>query len=195
MCFEPSEFSSPAPATWSKSATRRGASPRNSNGNMTALRWNRCFGRICRFPPRLGTPLGTTVARPDGAPYRSGTEREFDLMPANRARSSIVPTPLDARTVSYNPQPLDTRSIELPAAIAPLVEQLAEHNHDIWARQRIADGWTWGPRRDDAKKTHPGLVSYAELSETEKQYDRNSAIESLKAIVLLGYEIRANRDS
>jgi hypothetical protein len=93
--------------------------------------------------------------------------------------------------VSYNPQPLETRGVELPAAIAPLVEQLSEHNHDIWARQRIADGWTWGPQRDDARKTHPGLVPYAELSEGEKQYDRNSAIESLKAIVVLGYVIRA----
>ena len=29
---------------------------------------------------RLGTPLGVATTRPDGTPYRSGTEREFDLM-------------------------------------------------------------------------------------------------------------------
>lgn len=93
--------------------------------------------------------------------------------------------------MAYVPQPLKTQGIELPAAIAPLVEQLAEHNHDIWARQRLAEGWTWGPQRDDAKKTHPGLVPYAQLAESERQYDRNTAIEVLKAIVTLGYEIEA----
>ncbi|WP_442508908.1 SUMF1/EgtB/PvdO family nonheme iron enzyme [Novipirellula sp. SH528] len=29
---------------------------------------------------RLGSPLGAAIARPDGTPYRSGTERELDLM-------------------------------------------------------------------------------------------------------------------
>jgi len=95
--------------------------------------------------------------------------------------------------VTYDPQPLNTRGVELPAAIAPLVERLAEHNHEIWARQRIADGWTVGPRRDDARKEHPCLVPYAQLAEIEKQYDRNAAIETLKAIVMLGYGIQANR--
>jgi hypothetical protein len=94
--------------------------------------------------------------------------------------------------VTYDPKPLETRGVDLPVAIAPLIERLAEHNHDVWARQRLADGWTWGPQRDDACKKHPCLVPYADLSEGEKQYDRNAAIETLKAIVTLGYEIQAS---
>jgi hypothetical protein len=89
----------------------------------------------------------------------------------------------------YTPRPIDTTSVTLPAVLEPLVERLAEHNHDIWARQRIADNWTWGPKRDDHAKHHPDLIPYAELSGGEKQYDRNSVIETLKAIVALGYQI------
>lgn len=77
----------------------------------------------------------------------------------------------------------------MPPGVAELLEKLAVHNHDVWARQRIADGWTWGPRRDDAAKQHPCLVPYDELPESEKQYDRNTALEALKAIVALGYQI------
>jgi len=89
----------------------------------------------------------------------------------------------------YVPQPIDTTRITLPESLDQLVEHLAEHYHDIWAKQRIADGWTWGPKRDDGAKQHPDLIPYADLSDGEKQYDRNSVIETLKAIVALGYRI------
>ena len=91
--------------------------------------------------------------------------------------------------MTYNPKPIDTNSVELPAELRPLIERLAEHNHDVWAKQRIADGWMWGPERDDQAKHHPDLVPYSDLSESEKQYDRNSVVETLKAIVALGYRI------
>ena len=91
--------------------------------------------------------------------------------------------------MTYQPHPIDTARVTLPASLAPLVEQLAEHNHDIWARQRIADGWILGEKRDDQAKHHPDLIPYADLSDGEKQYDRNSVIETLKAIVALGHRI------
>ena len=71
-----------------------------------------------------------------------------------------------------------------------LVERLAESNHDHWAWQRLDQGWSYSPERDDQKKTHPGLLPYDQLSESEKGYDRTSVIETLKAIVAAGYEIR-----
>lgn len=49
------------------------------------------------------------------------------------------------------------------------------------------EGGIRGPKRDDAAKKHPDLVPYADLPESEKQYDRNAAMETLKAIVALGY--------
>jgi hypothetical protein len=91
--------------------------------------------------------------------------------------------------MSYEPKPIDTSHVSLPESIRPLVEQLSEHNHDIWARQRMADGWTWGDSRNDPAKKHPCLVPYDELSEDEKKYDRNSVEEVLKAILALNYRI------
>ena len=68
-------------------------------------------------------------------------------------------------------------------------EQLAENTHDLWAAQRIAQGWTFGPNRDDANQKHPCLIPYADLPDSEKIYDRQAAIETLKAILALGYRI------
>jgi len=89
----------------------------------------------------------------------------------------------------YRPAPIDTSKVALPTAVVPLVERLAENAHDQWATRRLKEGWTLGPKRDDAKKTTPNLVAYAELPESEKEYDRDAARESLKAIVALGFRI------
>jgi len=91
--------------------------------------------------------------------------------------------------MSYLPRPIDTSCIELPPEIDTLTERLAENTHEIWAALRFDQGWTFGPRRDDAHKKHPCLVPYDELPESEKEYDRNTAIQTLKAIVALGYRI------
>lgn len=69
----------------------------------------------------------------------------------------------------YQPKPIDTLRIQLPGAITALIERLAEHNHDIWAQQRMREGWTYGPQRDDAKKLHLDLVPYDQLPESEKE--------------------------
>ena len=89
----------------------------------------------------------------------------------------------------YTPTPIYTERVTLPPELGPLVERLAQNNHDNWAHQRIEDGWTYGPQRDDIRKTHPDLVPYEELAEGEKEYDRISVIETLKAILTLGYQI------
>ena len=89
----------------------------------------------------------------------------------------------------YTPTPISTEGVTLPLELGPLVERLAENNHDHWARQRIEAGWTYGPQRDDVCKTHPDLVPYSDLPEGEKEYDRTSVIETLKAILTLGYQI------
>ena len=91
--------------------------------------------------------------------------------------------------MDYRPAPRDTSAVELPKDIADLTELLARNTHENWARQRMSDGWRYGPRRDDAKKEHPSLVPYEALSEKEKEYDRRTAIETLKTILALGYRI------
>jgi ryanodine receptor 2 len=93
--------------------------------------------------------------------------------------------------MSYQPKPIDTASVTLDEPIVRLTERLAEHAHDLWALRRMSEGWTCGPRRSDAKKKHPCLVPYDQLPESEKQYDRSAAMETLKAVIALGYRIEA----
>ncbi len=92
----------------------------------------------------------------------------------------------------YKPQPIDTSPIHLPDSIMKLVESLAKNVHATWAKGRMQEGWTYGPERDDTRKTHPCLISYEKLPEPEKEYDRNSVRETLKAIIALGYRIDKN---
>lgn len=89
----------------------------------------------------------------------------------------------------YRPRPIDTSHVELPPDLGELVERLAAHTHDTWAQRRLRDGWTYGPTRDDAARTHPDLIPYDELPEEEKEYDRSTAMGALKAVVALGYRI------
>ncbi len=90
---------------------------------------------------------------------------------------------------TYKPKLIDTSKIQLTSDILELTERLAENAHDVWAQQRLADGWTYGERRDDSHKKHPCLVPYNQLPESEKKYDRRTAMESIKAILALGYQI------
>ena len=89
----------------------------------------------------------------------------------------------------YIPQPIDTTGIVLPQEIVELGELLAKNTHENYAQMRFASGWTYGPERDDAKKTNPTLVPYEELPESEKEYDRVTSTEALKTILALGYRI------
>jgi len=89
----------------------------------------------------------------------------------------------------YIPNPTDTQGVELPKELLPLIEEMAKNVHDVWALNRINDGWTYGPVRDDATKKHPCLIPYEELPESEKEYDRAASQETLKLILKLGFRI------
>ena len=90
---------------------------------------------------------------------------------------------------TYNPTPLDLSTVILPADLDVLVEELAENVHDTWARSRMDAGWTYGPVRDDARKTNPCLVPYGDLPESEKAYDRHTALATIKFILANGWRI------
>ena len=99
------------------------------------------------------------------------------------------------KTNNYTPQPVDTTDVKLPKELETLVEAMAKNVHEVWASGRIAQGWTYGEKRDDVNKTHPCLVPYEELPESEKEYDRNTSIETLKFIISNGYQIQKLKTS
>lgn len=90
---------------------------------------------------------------------------------------------------AYTPKPVNTDDVTLDAGILELCELIAKNTHDVWAVGRINEGWTYGKARNDEQKKHPCLVPYEELPESEKEYDRSTALEALKLIVKLGYKI------
>lgn len=90
---------------------------------------------------------------------------------------------------TYEPKPFDTSGVELSDELLRLTERIAENVHEVWAAGRIAEGWTYGEIRDDSKKQTPCLVPYAELPENEKDFDRNTAMDTLRLVIALGYRI------
>lgn len=90
---------------------------------------------------------------------------------------------------NYIPQPMDTSDIRLPEELNVLIEEMARNVHEVWAQSRITQGWTYGAERSDALKQHPCLIPYDELPEVEKDYDRDTALETLKLISKLGFRI------
>ena len=89
----------------------------------------------------------------------------------------------------YEPRPINLDEVTLTDELLELREAIAENAHDVWATARKKEGWTFGPERDDANKKHPDLIPYSSLSESEKEYDRLMALDTIKLVNKLGFEI------
>ena len=89
----------------------------------------------------------------------------------------------------YNPQPINVEDIDLDANLEELTEAIAENAHDIWARARMDEGWTYGPVRNDELRQHPDLIPYSQLPDSEKEYDRLMAMNTLRLVRRLGFDI------
>ena len=91
--------------------------------------------------------------------------------------------------LEYEPHPLKVDDVELDGELLDLTESIAEDLHEVWASGRKAEGWTYGPQRDDEAKKHPDMIPYARLAEGEKQYDRDMALHTIRLVKKLGYRI------
>ena len=90
---------------------------------------------------------------------------------------------------TYNPKPIDLSDVELTEDLNELREAIAENAHDVWAVERQAQGWTYGEQRDDNKKETPCMVPYSQLPDSEKTFDRDMAMNTLKLVKKLGYDL------
>lgn len=103
----------------------------------------------------------------------------------------VTISPNDMKT--YTPKPIDLSDVKLPEELTELREAIAENAHEVWATERQAQGWTYGPQRDDNKKQTPCMVPYSQLPESEKKFDRDMAMDTLKLLKKLGYDIVKKR--
>ena len=91
--------------------------------------------------------------------------------------------------MNYIPAPFDDKDIPIPEELEPLKEALARNVHEVWAAGRLATGWKYGPVRDDERKEHPCLIPYEALPEEEKDYDRATALSTIRFILSKGYHL------
>ena len=92
----------------------------------------------------------------------------------------------------YTPEPVDTGGIELPESLRALAEMIAENVHNVWAKSRLDDGWSYGEKRDDAQKRSPCLVPYDRLPESEKEYDRRTAEDFVPGPLFQRHRLRSD---
>lgn len=87
----------------------------------------------------------------------------------------------------YDPHPMDLDDVDLDEDLLELTEIIAENTHEVWGLARKEEGITWGPVND---ATHnKDMVPYCDLPESEKEYDRNTAMMALKLAKKLGFRV------
>ena len=155
-----------------------------------AMLWH--SGNSARFDELLQEIRLLWVRRNPGKVLDNLEERMLAETASIMLRFSTALAEIDTREkigYRYQPRPLDTSSCVLPPSVQEVSELIAENCHDVWAAGRIADGWQWGAHRDNEAKLHPDLIPYSMLTEETKQYDRDTANETLRAIVKFGFDI------
>jgi hypothetical protein len=96
---------------------------------------------------------------------------------------------------NYEPHPLILDDVTIEPELMELREAIAENAHEVWAKTRKGQGWTYGPERDDEKKLHPDMIPYNLLPESEKEYDRQMAINTIKLVKKLGWDLKKRKDN
>ena len=93
--------------------------------------------------------------------------------------------------MAYKPSPIESPGAQISPELLKLSEQLARNAHEHWARLRLSEGWRFGAERNDTLKEHPGLVPFEELTEEEKNYDRQTVLGTIEALLAMGYSLHA----
>lgn len=133
--------------------------------------------------------------------YDPDSENRQDVYPIDKfadawADSNFYLVTINTKDMKeYNPKPIDLSDVELTDDLTELREAIAENAHDIWALARKKEGWTYGEKRDDDKKQNPCMVPYCDLPESEKDYDREMAMQTIKLIKKLGYDLIKREDT
>ena len=89
----------------------------------------------------------------------------------------------------YEPHPINVDAVPLNGDLEQLQDAIAENAHNVWAKARIKEGWTYGKEFDDEKKVDPTLMPYTALPDSEKEYDRLTAFNTIKLVKKLGFDI------
>ncbi|XP_069698288.1 ryanodine receptor isoform X7 [Periplaneta americana] len=109
--------------------------------------------------------------------------------PPSRIKSVRLPNEPFLQSNGYKPAPLDLSAITLTPKMEELVDQLAENTHNLWAKERIQQGWTYGLNEDSDIKRSPHLVPYSKVDEAIKKANRDTASETVRTLLVYGYNL------
>jgi len=91
---------------------------------------------------------------------------------------------------NYKPNPeAELLGVEIPDELHSAVDAIEGLVHNTWAAGRMAQGWTWGPARDDANKKHPDLIPSCCLSDEERAFNRDTAAATVRKLLAMGFKI------
>ncbi|XP_033253281.1 ryanodine receptor-like [Drosophila miranda] len=107
--------------------------------------------------------------------------------PPARIRPVRLPNEIFMQGNGYKPAPLDLSAVTLTPKLEELVDQLAENTHNLWARERIQQGWTYGLNEDSDNYRSPHLVPYGKVDEAIKRANRDTASETVRTLLVYGY--------
>lgn len=107
----------------------------------------------------------------------------------SRIKSIRLPNDPYLQSNGYKPAPMDLTQIELNAKMNVLVDLLAENTHNVWAKERISQGWTYGRLEDHLMRRSPHLVPYKLVDDVIKKANRDTATETVKTLIAYGYNL------
>lgn len=109
--------------------------------------------------------------------------------PPARIRPIRLPNDPYMQGNGYKPAPLDLSAVTLNPKMEELVDQLAENTHNLWAKERIQQGWTYGLEEDSENLRSPHLVPYSKVDEAIKKANRDTASETVRTLLVYGYNL------
>jgi len=101
-------------------------------------------------------------------------------------------SPAKPASISHSLDHLEESVVEsgrIDKDLLALVDFLAENAHESWASHKMSLGWAWGLSLSDSLRTHPNLVAYCDMPQSEKDLDRHVVIKILAALLKWGYHI------
>jgi RyR domain len=111
------------------------------------------------------------------------------LKEANRAFADRIGSKLEATGCALAPDPLVGPDANGFSFSHEEVEELARLEHDAWCDALRMEGWRPGPGMDSDSKEHPMLVPWEQLSEEERNKDRDPVRALPTMLAAAGFEI------
>jgi hypothetical protein len=97
-------------------------------------------------------------------------------------------------TIGYSLHRVGRDAVKRIAFDSEEIERLAEMEHGRWNAERLTAGWSHGDAKDEAARTHPNLVAWADLPDELRDFDRAAVRAIPDQLAAIGFELRRGDD-